>query len=153
MKPEPRQLDLLGWTPPQPVARFDTRSVRARTLQARMCQAISAALREASVPRQVIAERMSEYLGQTIGVNMLNAYASQAREDHVISLPRFLALVHATGDRRLMQAAADLFGWAVIESRYLPMIELAAVSEQQRALARRARVLSLQARREGGRAC
>jgi hypothetical protein len=149
----PGQLDLLGWQAPQPVVRHDPHSVRAKSVAARVCQAISATLRESDVPREVVARRMGEFLGRPVSKHMLDAYASQAREEHAISLPRFIALAHATGDRRLLQAVADLFGWAVIESRYLPMIELAAVNEQRQLLARHARVLSLQAARDRKRAC
>jgi hypothetical protein len=148
MRPVPGQLDLLDWTPPQPVARFDERSIRARGVSASMSRAVAASLRECDAPRDVVARRMSEFLGQTVSRHMLDAYASQARDEHVISLPRFIALLHATGDRRLLQAVADLFGWAVIEARYLPMIEMAAVQQQRQALAHKARVLSLAVARE-----
>lgn len=146
------QLDLLGWQPPQPVTRFDARTVRASGVAAMVSRAVATALRECEAPREVIAQRMGAYLGEHVSRHVLDAYASQARADHRISLPRFVALVHATGDRRLLQACAELFGWAVIESRYLPMIELAAVQQQRQALARQARILSMQAAREGRRA-
>lgn len=141
----PEQLDLLGWTPPQPVRRFEAKSLRARNIAAMASRAVATALRETDVPREVIARRMSEYLGQPVSRNVLDGYASQAREDQTVSLPRFIALLHATGDRRLLQAVADLFGWAVIENRYLPMIELAAVQQQRETLRRRAGVLARQA--------
>jgi hypothetical protein len=69
---------------------------------------------------------------------MLNGYASEAREQSVITVPRLLALIHVTGDRRLLQLLAEPFAWAVIESRYLPMIELAAVQEHEAKLRRHA---------------
>ena len=147
MRPVAGQLDLLDWRPPQPVARFDERAVRAHGVAAGMSRAIAASLRECEAPREVVARRMSEFLGQPVSRHMLDAYASQAREEHVISLTRFVALLHATGDRRLLQAVADLLGWAVIETRYLPLIELAAVQQQRQALAKQARVLSLAAAR------
>ena len=143
----PGQLDLLGWEPPKPVARYEAQAVRASTIPAMTARAVAAALRGTEVPREVIAQRMGAYLGQPISRHMLDAYASQARGDHPISIARFIALVHATGDRRLLQIFADLFEWAVIERQYLPMIELAAVQQQRQALARQARILSLQAAR------
>lgn len=125
-----QQLDLLDWTPPPATVRFDDAVVRAATIQARISRAISVALKDAGVDRAEIARRMTAFLGETVPVNMLNAYASQAREDHVISVPRFLALMAATGDRRLLQLLAEDMGWAVVEKRHLPMIELAEVQEK-----------------------
>lgn len=141
--PQAQQLDLLDWTPPQAVARFDDASVRAATIHGRISRAISAALKECGAERAEIARRMSAFLGETVTTNMLNAYASQAREDHAINLPRFMALLAATGDRRLLQVLAEDLGWAVIEKKHLPLIELAAVQdrlselEAHRALLRR----------------
>ena len=62
---------------------------------------------------------------------MIDAYASIARDDHVISTPRFMALLQVTADRRLLELLAEPAGWAVIERRYLPLIELAAVRERE----------------------
>lgn len=143
------QLDLLAWQPPQPVARFPDDAVRASTLSGRVSRAVAAALRDCGISREEIARRMSDYLGETVSQNMLDAYASQAREEHRISVPRFLALVHATGDRRLMEAMAELFGWTVIERRFLPLIELAQVREREDELRRQAEALRRQAKSGG----
>ena len=51
---------------------------------------------------------MTDFLGVEVNANALNAYASQAREDHRISLTRAIALMVATGDTRL--ATLDLRG-------------------------------------------
>lgn len=125
-----QQLDLLDWTPPEATVRFDDATVRAATIQARVSKAISAALKDSGVDRAEIARRMSGFLGEPVTTNMLNAYASQAREDHAISVPRFMALMAATGDRRLLQLLAEDMGWAVIDKRHLPLIELAAVQDK-----------------------
>ena len=80
---------------------------------------------------------------------MLDAYASEARREHAIPVTRLIALMHATGDRRLLQLIAEPLGWAVIERRYLPMIELAAVQDQRDELAKRADALRRAARAGG----
>lgn len=147
------QLDLWNWTPPEPVARFAPERVRAAAVAARICQAVAAALRECEAPREVIAARMSDYLGVRISRNMLDGYASQGRPDQNISAARLLALLHATGDRRLMQALVDPFNWVVIGREHLPAIELAALREHQGEMARRARVLSMQLARQRRVAC
>lgn len=143
------QPDLLSWRPPQPVARFEPERVRAVSTRAVVCRAISDALRGTGQPREAIARRMSEFLGEEVSKHMLDAYASPAREEHTISVPRFLALLHATRDRRLLELLAEPFGWTVIERRYLPLIELAAVREHEDEVRRRAEALRRQARAGG----
>ena len=146
------QLTLLDWAPPAPVRRFAEERVRAQTFCERMARAISATLRDADGdghPREEIARRMSAYLGERVSLNVLNAYASQARVQAIINLPRFVALLHATGDQRLLELLAEPFGWAVVERRYLPLIELAAVQERQNDLERQKKVLRRRARAEG----
>lgn len=150
--PPPGQLSLLEWQPPAPVARFEDHRVRAATLPAQIARAIAEALRsqaEAGTDRAQIAERMGEYLGQRVSKSMLDAYASQAREDHAIPLSRFVALLHATADRRLLELIAEPLGWSVIDRRYLPLIELASVREHEDEVRRRAATLRQRARRDG----
>jgi hypothetical protein len=143
------QLDLLNWQPSETVARFDDHQVRAADVAGRVCKAIAAALDECGKPRLQIAEAMSAFLGQRVSLNMLNAYASQAREDHQISVVRFLALIHATGDRRLLELLAEGFGWAVIERKYLPLISLAQLRERSDELDRAADAIRREARGKG----
>lgn len=145
-----RQPDLLSWEPPQAAMAFAERDVRGATLAARLSRAVSIALRDAGGNRRDIAARMSRFLGETVSVPMLDAYASAAREAHRISVPRLLALIHATGDRRLLEFLAEPMGWAVIERRYLPLIEVAAIREQEDELRRRRDTLTRRARAEGG---
>jgi hypothetical protein len=151
MAPSPRQLDLLrDWEPPAATVRFDAEKVRAATLPHLICRAVSAALKDTDLSRESVAKRMSEFLGgDPVTVNMLNAYASPAREEHSISMARFVALLHATRDRRLLELLAEPLGWAVIEQKYLPMIELAAVTERQRELSQHANALRRKATQGG----
>ena len=146
------QMELLDWQAPSPVRRFDERQVRAAKLKDRLALAIAVALKDADphgLRREDIALRMGDFLGERISVNMLNAYASQAREDHTISVPRLMALVHATGDQRLMELIAEPLGLAVIERRFLQVIELAAVQAKADELARHAKGMRQRAKRDG----
>ena len=131
------QADLLDWQAPVPVMRFDDADVRAVTLNARLAKAVAAAL--AGHDRAAVARTMTDILGRAVSKAMVDAYASVARDDHVISAPRFQALVQATADRRLVQMMAEPIGCAVIERRYLPLIQLAAVRRAGRPPAPRAR--------------
>lgn len=73
---------------------------KALDFNARISQAIKQALNEAKsrgCDRHDVAERMTNILGVRISKEMIDAYTSQARETHTISLARFKALVRATG--------------------------------------------------------
>lgn len=72
----------------------------ALDFNARVSQAIKRALDEAKAngnDRFAVAARMSNILDVEISKGMLDAYCSQARETHTISLARFKALVRASG--------------------------------------------------------
>lgn len=140
------QLSLLGWTPPQAELAFDETRIRSATLDARIARAVSVALGECGKSRAAVAREMSAYLGEPVSPAMLDAYASVARDQHRIGVGRYVALVHATGDRRLLQLLAGRFGWAVIEARHLPLIEVALLREQEDELRRRRDALMRKAR-------
>lgn len=132
------QLDLLDWEPTDPVQAFPPEVVRAASIAATISKGVSAALKDCEIPRAEVARLMSEYLDETVSENMLNAYAAEARSEHIINIVRFIALLQVTRDRRLLEEIARLFEWAVIERKYLPAIELAELQEHQAELAREA---------------
>lgn len=145
----PRQPDLLDWTPPATVRAFDPAQVRAAGWAGRIAKAVGIALKECRLPREKIAADMAAYAGQKVSLHMLNAWASEAREEHAIPLVKLLALIHVTRDRRLLELFAAEFGWVVIDRCHLPMIDLAHVHEQAHELRRRADRLRHQARSGG----
>ncbi len=147
-RPSSAQPDLLDWQAPEPVVRFEDRAVRSATIAGRLAKAIAAALHGHN--RTDVARTMGDFLGRPVSKAMIDAYASEARDDHVISTPRFIALLHATGDRRLLELLAEPMGWAVIERRHLPLIELAAIQDKAAELTRQADALRRQARQRGG---
>lgn len=126
-----RTLDLLSWEPPAPIAAFPEEKVRAADLRAMLAKAVSLSLKECDRSRAEIAAEMSQYLGEPTSENMLNAYASEGREEHVINIVRFIGLAHATGDaQRLLQLLANQFGMAVIPQRYVAAIEDAVIADK-----------------------
>lgn len=133
-RPHPDQIDLLTWSPNDPVQAFAPQDIRAASLATSIAKAVSAALKVSSLTRGEIAEKMSVYLGEAVGENMLNAYASEARAEHIINVVRFIALIDATGDRRLLQMIAELFGWDVIDRKYRRIIRRAQREEVIRRL-------------------
>jgi hypothetical protein len=115
-------LDLLSWEPPTVAVGYNEKEVRAATLQAQICRAVTVALNDCGKPRDLIAAEMSEYLGEEVSVNMLNAYSSPARDKHNISAVRLIALAIVTADIRLFSIGPDRLGHAVVEDRYLSLI-------------------------------
>lgn len=122
-------LDLLAWEPEKPVRRFESERVRAVSLRAKIARSVAETLNDHSESREAVAHAMGEWMGEDMSKNMLDAYASEARDDHSISFVRLLALVHATGDIRPLQVAAEMFGHSVVEDRFLPWIEFGQLSE------------------------
>ena len=124
-------LDLLDWQPPKAEVSFEPEEIRAHTLYSKFTRAISLATKECPKSRSEIAADMSAYLGEDVTKNMIEAYASPARETHVINLPRFAALIHATKDYRLLSLLPELFGFAVVEDKYLHIIRREAMKEKR----------------------
>ena len=141
-----RTTDLLAWEPPEVTPRVDNDQVRAETLRGRVSRAVALVLRESTLSREVIAERMSDFLEEAVSVPMLAAYASQAREEHSISAIRLVALAHATGDLRPLQMLIEPLDHAVVPSRYLPAIEAELTADKAEQLAQKAEELRQQAK-------
>ena len=133
-RPAPVQPSLLEWVPAAPYAEAD---VRAASLAGRISRAVAQTLRECGLERDEIARRMTAFLGERVSPGVLNAYASQAREEHNISAVRLVALAHATGDTRLLELLLQPFDLTAISRRMLPMLELAQVHEEAEVLRRR----------------
>ena len=123
--------DLFDWQRQELVKRFDDAKVRAATLRARIAHAVSETLKNCAKPRVEVAESMSAWLQEDVTVNMLNAYASEARDAHTIPFIRLIALVHATDDLRLLQMAAEMFGHSVIDDRYLPWVDVGQLADKK----------------------
>ncbi|HWJ72376.1 MAG TPA: DNA transposition protein [Kaistia sp.] len=124
-----QQLDLLDWQPTSPVVAYVVDKVKASTLARSISKAVSETLKSCGRSREQVAEAMSDYLGETVTENVLNAYASESRDDLIINITRLDALLATTKDRRLLELIAARHGWAVIERRYLPAIEMAELLE------------------------
>lgn len=132
-------IDLLSeWTPPRVAVTFEaTERVRAISFGQRISRAVSEVLRDSSRSREEIAAAMSDFLGEEMSKNMLDAYASTARESHTISLERAFALLHATGDARIFGMELSRFDYAVIPERYVGAVEDAMIEDQKEQLKRR----------------
>ncbi|MFZ2470212.1 MAG: hypothetical protein WAW54_17625 [Parvibaculum sedimenti] len=126
-----RQMDLLSWERGEVIERFDERTVQAATLRSRIAKGVAVTLNESDKSRREIAALMTEWLGEKVTENMLNAYASESRSEHSISYLRVLALVHATEDPRLLQVGAELISHSIINDRYLPWVEVGQLADKK----------------------
>ncbi len=125
-------LDLLeDWTPPEIVQRYDEERLRTATLRAKLARAVSETLKESDLSREEIASKMSDWLEEDVSRNMLDAYASEAREEHTITYLRIIALIHVTGDSRIMQIGADRFGHIVVDKKYQKWINVGMAKARQ----------------------
>ncbi|MCX5497291.1 DNA transposition protein [Kaistia dalseonensis] len=123
------QMDLLDWRPASPVAAYVPERVKASTVARMLSKAVSETLKACGRSRADVAKAMTDYLGEAVTENVLNAYASESRDDLIISITRLDALLGVTKDRRLLELLAARHGWAVIERRHLPAIEMAELLE------------------------
>ena len=130
------------WQPPQVAVELAGPAPKGGTLQSRISRAVSQALSACDLPREKVAEAMSDYLGVDVSKNMLDAYASQARETHTITLERFIALVEVTGQLGLLGFVAEAFGLVVVPAKYAELIELHFIDEQRAELERRRHALA-----------
>ena len=129
--------DMFGADTPE-IPSFETQTVRASTLASQISLAISEILKNPTadeskhrLEREDVARRMSEYLdGEEVSANVLNAYCSQARETHNITLVRFIALMHATNDFRLLKHLAELFDLTVIPRKHEHAVQESILAEQ-----------------------
>lgn len=133
-----KTLDLLAWTPPRaPVPVVAEEVSRSATLGGRLCRLMALVLRESDKTRDDVAQTMSDYLGETVSPSMLDKYVAESATDHVINIIRYIALIHATGDMRLLQGLADIFAYAVIPERFVPAIEESLLRDQMEQLNQR----------------
>lgn len=142
--------DLLSWSPPEPVKSFPADRVRAASIAATIARGVSEALKRSGRNRDQVAQEMADYLGENVSPNMLDKYASEAAEEHVINVVRFMALVHATKSRELIQMLAEPFDWAVVEKRHVDAIQLAAALEERERLNRDIDEARQRLKRNGG---
>lgn len=68
------------------------------------------ALKEDTRSRDEIAGHVSALLSEQVSRHMLDAYASEARDEHNVSAARFLALIAATGRFDILDAVISKIG-------------------------------------------
>ncbi len=127
-------LDLFNdWEPPKVGVQFEDKSrIRASNVAARISRMVAEVMRESGLSRDELAPAMSAFLGHPVSKAMLDAYATQARGDHNISLARAIALVAVTKDARVIGTELDPLGLAVVPKRDLHGLRHLAWQERSR---------------------
>lgn len=105
-------------------ARIAPEITKGGTLNVQIARVVAHACQQSGKTREKIAKEMSAYLDQTITVNMLDAYASPARENHKITLERFIALLDATDCYGLLAFICQFVGYVAVPERYADIIEI-----------------------------
>lgn len=105
-------IDQLGFTfePPVPASAEGDLAGLERMIAA----GVGRALKEDQRSRAEIAGAMSALLGEAVTSFMLDAYASEARDQHNISAARFLALIAATRRFDILDAVVRRVGAALL---------------------------------------
>lgn len=136
-----------GWQPPRVVVGYADEVSGSGELPNRIARLVSRALRDARKDRDLsrddIARLLTGGLGRKITESTLEQWASEASVNHRIPLDAFVELIAATGATDLLGFIPGLFGFAVVPRRYMAVIELQLIEEQERELAaHKARILA-----------
>lgn len=111
----------------------------------RIAQAMARAIdeaRERGIDRYEIARRMSETLQVDISKGMIDAYTSQARENHTISLVRFVAFSRATECSWLWNVVLKDEGLTILQGEEALLAQAAHARKQAEFYAAEAKRLS-----------
>lgn len=131
------QLDLLmDYQPKSPIKAYAPERTRAATIGGSISRVLSESLKHCELSREQVAKKMSEFLRQNVSLAMLDNYTSEAKDEYIINLVRFIAFLEVTQDRAVLQHIAEMFGWAVVEKRHAEAIEYAELIERKEDLNR-----------------
>jgi hypothetical protein len=130
-------IDLFKDYQPEPVVdRFAADQVKAWSLAGKLKRAIALCMEECDLSRDEIAAQMSEITKTEISRTTLDAYASQAKENHQISALRLAALVEITGDARALNVLLEEAGLIVVPKKFEALLKRERARELREALDR-----------------
>lgn len=104
---------------------------------------MSEAIEACGHDRAEIIARMSRYLGRTVTLPVINAYTSEARSTHNISLERAIAFDHATESFALLALHARKCNAQVLMGNDVLLTELGRIEQTKREMAERERALRI----------
>lgn len=133
-------VDLFRDYQPTPVVeRFADDQVKAWSIAGRLAKAIAITMEESAMSRDEIAQQMSELTKTAISKATLDAYASQAKEQHQIPAARLAALVAVTGDARAVNVLLEEAGLIAIPRKYEALLKRERARELREQLEREER--------------
>ena len=114
-------------TPDTMIARCDPEILRGgsgATLDVKISKAVAIAMDRSEKSREQIAEEMTAYLdGRRVSKDMLDAYASPGREDHRITLERFMALAQVTNPYGMLAFICEAYGFVAVPQKYSKIVD------------------------------
>lgn len=128
--------DLLNWEPPKVEARFEETRVRAATLAGKVCRVLAEALKQDGRSREEMASDLSNYLGEDISRDSLDAFSSEAREKNNISAYRLFALFKLLKAPELLNELLADTDFFVVDRKYRPLIDRELAKETRKKLDR-----------------
>jgi hypothetical protein len=126
--------DLLSWEPPKVAPRFEETRVRASSLARKVCRVLAESLKEDGRSREDIAAQLSEFLGEEISRDSMDAWTSEARENNNISAYRYFALARILGSAEMLNELLTDTNMIVVDQKYQPLIERELALEKKEAL-------------------
>ncbi len=103
--------------------------IQSATIKGKWSLIVSAALKKDGRSREQIAQSMAEYLGQPVKKSMLDAWSSQGRDTHIIPLPMLEALIFVTGNKKPVNALAEIIDCKAIPRCYEKHLKYAQAQE------------------------
>ncbi|MBB4465478.1 hypothetical protein ACC696_18265 [Rhizobium ruizarguesonis] len=133
-------VDLFRDYQPAPVVdRFDHEEVKAYSLAGKLSKAVALTMEESGMTRDELATAVSDVTKSPVSKAMLDAYASQAREQHSISAVRLAALITITEDPRALNVLLEDAGFIVIPKKYEALLKRERARELREQLEREER--------------
>jgi hypothetical protein len=124
------------YQPSNVVDRFDDEQVKAWSTGGRLAKAIAICMEDSGLTREEIAVQMSEITKASISKALLDAYASQAKEQNQISAVRLAALVAITGDARPFNVLLEEAGLIVVPKKFEALLKRERARELRQQLER-----------------
>ena len=148
-RPDPHTRDLFAV--PDPVAVGFGYEVTGRgSVASQIAKVVSRTLGDArdeeGLSRKQIAKLISARLDRDISESTLDKYASEGAENRVVPLDVFVALIAVTKGYEALGFIPQLFGYAVVEERYVEIIEMKQIDDHTAMLQARREALAAKAR-------
>ncbi|TFF20510.1 hypothetical protein E3C22_16505 [Jiella endophytica] len=146
---DPHTRDLFA--SPEPVSvGFDPEVIGRGSLASQIARVVSRTTQDAreelGITRRQLAERLTDRLGRSVSETTIEKWASESAEEHRIPLDAFVALIAETKGYEALGFIPSLFGYAVVEEKYVEIIEMKQIEDHKRLLDARMATLQAKAR-------